>query len=254
VLNPSSNDQKEKNTIDFSELPVFDPNDLSLADWMDLGLSEKQANSVINFKEKIGGYKDLKTFKKAYGISDQFYARIASKITFKSTENQIKNVQERLPANKEKNFIDSSTINNSHQEFRSKKIDKVEINSATYDDLIQINGIGNFFAEQIIDLRIKRGGLTDLQQLLEIPYLDQEKLDRIKPDLALDPTKVVKMNLNKVTLKQLSRHPDMTWDMARSIIDLRADLGSFESLDQILLSAHIDLRRFNHLKKYLTIE
>lgn len=250
----STKESETKQTINYADLKVFDPNDLSIDEWMDLGLSEKQAKSVINFKEKIGGFKDALTFKKSYGISDQFYSKIESKIKFKSVNKQ--NNLNDGEVTSDKKITNSDSLSNASDSirFRTKAIEKIEINSASYDELIQIKGIGNYFAEQIIDLRIRRGGLTSLNQLLEIPYFNEEKLEKVLPSMDIDQSKVLKINLNKATLKQLSRHPDITWDMARSIIDLRTDLGTFESLDQILLSAHVDLRRFNHLKKYLTIE
>lgn len=249
-------DEKESKIVNFDDIPSFDPNKVDKEEWMNLGLSEKQAMSVINFRDKIGGFKDAQMLKKAYGISDDFFNRIESKLIFRKQKvdrgNVINNDQSSLPENdtvlvlSEENrdsLVDSVPIEN-----------KIEINSASYEELVTVKGIGNYFAERIIDLRIQRGGFTSIEQLLEINYFNEENLEKIEPYIFIDETKIVKINLNNVTLKQLSRHPEITWDMARSIIDLRKDIGKFTSLDQLLLSAHIDIRRYNKLKHYLTVE
>lgn len=231
------------------DIPEFDPNKLTVEEWQNLGLTEKQAQSVLNFKAKIGGFKDKETVKKAYAISDEFYTRIEGKMVFGKGEQKVFDTS---LIEKSKDSSQIAPISN--EEANEEIIVKVELNTASFEELIAIKGIGNYFAERIIDLRIVKGGFADAQELLEIPYFKEENLNAILPFIEIDKSAIRKLNLNNVSLKQLSQHPEITWDMAKSIMDLRNELGSFSSLDQLLLSAHIDLRRFKKLENYLTIE
>ncbi len=231
------------------DIPEFDPNKLTVEEWQNLGLTEKQAQSVINFKDKIGGFKDKETVKKAYAISDELFARIEGKMVFGQGKQKVFDT-----SLSEKNKDTSRVTPNSNVEAEEEIIVKVELNSASFEDLIAIKGIGNYFAEHIIDLRIAKGGFASAEELLEIPYFKEENLNAILPFIEIDKSAIRKLNINKASLKQLSQHPEITWDMAKSIMDLRNELGSFSNLDQLLLSAHIDLRRFKKLENYLSIE
>ena len=61
----------------------FNPNDLSLEDWIKLGFTEKQATTILNYKRSLGGkFKDAKTLKKAYSISEEKYKEIEPHLIF----------------------------------------------------------------------------------------------------------------------------------------------------------------------------
>ena len=56
----------------------------------------------------------------------------------------------------------------------------LDINSATFDDLVLVSGIGEKTAARIIALREKKGGLRRIEELMEIKGIKEKKLDRIK--------------------------------------------------------------------------
>lgn len=57
---------------------------------------------------------------------------------------------------------------------------KVNINTATREELMTIDGIGETYSERIIELRERVGGFTSVEQLLEVEGISQKKLDRIR--------------------------------------------------------------------------
>ena len=57
---------------------------------------------------------------------------------------------------------------------------KVNINTATQEELMTIDGIGETYAERIIELRERIGGFTSVEQLLEVEGISHKKLDRIR--------------------------------------------------------------------------
>ena len=61
----------------------FNPNNLSHEDWMKRGFTEKQANTILNFKRSLGGsFKDAKTLKRCYGISEEKFKEIEPYLVF----------------------------------------------------------------------------------------------------------------------------------------------------------------------------
>ncbi|HLA05749.1 MAG TPA: helix-hairpin-helix domain-containing protein [Syntrophales bacterium] len=56
----------------------------------------------------------------------------------------------------------------------------LDINSATFDDLVLVSGIGEKTAARIIALRKNKGGLRRIEELMEIKGIKEKKLDRIK--------------------------------------------------------------------------
>lgn len=57
---------------------------------------------------------------------------------------------------------------------------RVNINTATKEELMTIDGIGEIYSERIIELRERVGGFTSVEQLLEVEGISQKKLDRIR--------------------------------------------------------------------------
>ncbi len=61
----------------------FNPNNLNHEDWIKLGFTEKQANTILNFKRSLGGnFKDAKTLKKCYAISEEKFKEIEPYLVF----------------------------------------------------------------------------------------------------------------------------------------------------------------------------
>lgn len=65
------------------KLEKFNPNEYSREQWMELGFTEKQVNTIINYKRSLGGkFKDGATLKKCYSISEEKFAEIEPYLVF----------------------------------------------------------------------------------------------------------------------------------------------------------------------------
>lgn len=71
--NPDSHFDNEANQ---SVITDFDPNKIGLDEWVEFGFSEKQAASIIKYRNSYGPFKKKEDIKKLYVVSDEKYAEL----------------------------------------------------------------------------------------------------------------------------------------------------------------------------------
>ncbi|MBO4843728.1 MAG: helix-hairpin-helix domain-containing protein [Bacteroidales bacterium] len=115
----------------------FDPNTVSLQDLQRLGFSEKQAASIVNYREKGGRFHRPADFAKSFVVADSVFRRLEPYI--------------RIP-----------------------QIDINAADSAAFDNL---PGIGPYYAAKMVEYRDQIEGYSHPNQLLDIWNFGQERLD-----------------------------------------------------------------------------
>lgn len=223
-----------KSTKKFS-LPKqkFDPNEYTLTDWQKLGLSPKQAQVILKFKsyKPFYSHEDLK---KVFVISEDFFSLIKDSLVY--------------PIRLTQNKFDKKEV---VQEKATVKI--LDLNSASEEDLLSLNGIGPFFAKNIIKKRDELGGFYTFEQLLEVWKFDEEKLNAIKPFVKIDLDQIKKININTVTVDELKKHPYFKWNIANSIVKIRVQIGGFNQIVDIKRSVLVSEEIFSRVKNYIKI-
>ncbi len=61
---------------------------------------------------------------------------------------------------------------------------QVDLNSATWQELVLLPGVGGTLAMRIIQSRNEEGPFTDVADLLRVPGIGPATLDRLRPHLA----------------------------------------------------------------------
>lgn len=226
---------KTSKTARFKTPPSkFNPNHYSKKQWMSLGLSEKQANVILNFSKR--GLKSNNDLKKIFVISDELFNLIKDSTVYDQTTIESSNIIEKDVGEK---IIE-------HR--------KIEINSASEEELLKLKGIGPFFAKQIIKKRNELGGYVEINQLLEVWKMDEEKLSIFANQLEVDISKINRIDINSVTIEELKTHPYLKWNIANSIIKLRDRKGRFKNIDELKESKLITEDQFEKIKPYIKIE
>lgn len=65
------------------KIEKFNPNQLTVEDWLKLGFTEKQANTILNYKKSLGGkFKDAEAFGKCYAVSAEKFAELEPYMVF----------------------------------------------------------------------------------------------------------------------------------------------------------------------------
>ena len=191
---------------------AFDPNTVSLADLQRLGLSERQAQSIENYREKGGRFRSKADFQKMYVVSDTLFARLEPYI----------------------------------------EIAKLELNGADSTALVSLRGIGPWYARKILDYRDRLGGFVAPEQLLEIEGIDAERFAGFADGITVDASRICRLDLWHASDTVLARHPYLGPKGARSIVRYRALYDSTRwTLPDLATERVLSQESIEKLKKYI---
>ena len=154
----------------------FNPNTVSLEDLQRLGFSEKQAQAIDNYRQKGGRFRRPGDFAKSYVVSDSVFKRLEQ-------------------------YID---------------IPKLDINKADSTSLLDLPGIGPWFAGRIVSYREALYGYSSVEQLLDIKNFSQERLDGIMDLVTL--SKPQPYPLWSLPEEELAKHPYISSMEAHGIV------------------------------------
>ncbi|RLD59942.1 MAG: hypothetical protein DRJ01_10560 [Bacteroidetes bacterium] len=205
----------------------FNPNLISKNQWQLLGFSERQSKTIKKYLRKGGHFHNKQDLKKIYFISDSIYARLEPFIKIQNEQNK-----------------------------QSDTIPKLmfDINSADTTMLMQIKGIGSYFANSIVRNRAFLGGYNKKEQLLEIYGMTKEKYSLIEPYIYVDTSKIKKININTADFKTINKHNYITYSDTKAIIHFREVMGEFKSINDILKYKLLPKKRFNKIKPYIVVK
>lgn len=216
-----------------TELFAFDPNTISLDSLQLLGFSQKQALTIIHYREKGGRFRKREDFSKMYTVSPEKYEELAPYISIPQQsernnysqspppERSVKTSQPKIRKEEKvsENEVKSKEIvsNNSGEWSPSREKVCIDLNEADSAALISVRGIGQYFCKAILSYRKALGSFSSIDQLLEIRGMDQEKFDRIKDQVFVHPSGVKKFSIAEEDEKFLRRHPYIGAYNARGI-------------------------------------
>ena len=256
------------------ELFPFDPNTASAEDFERLGLESWQARSIIRFREKGGIFSRPSDFARVYGITKRTYEVLLPFIQiaddykpaadFYGKEGYGRGGRRYTPYynNREEGYRRYAQDNTSPSEGKAEgktgtKVysyphklranEHIEINGADTTLLMKIPGIGSYYASRIVRYRERLGGFASAQQLEEIDGLPESSIAYIK----IDEQQIRKMNLNKLTLNQLKKHPYLNFYQAKEICDYRRLKGPLHSIEDLKLLKDFPPDEIERLKPYI---
>lgn len=144
---------------------------------------------------------------------------------------------------------------NQQNSFQSKSKNEVfDLNNASLDQLKSIYGIGDFYANKIIELRQKLNGFAAYQELSVISGLTPEVLENIKKSTIIASPRVISaININTATKADLVKVPYIDYEIAFKIIEYRTLNEKISNIDELLKINTFPTYKFEIIKLYLHI-
>lgn len=215
----------------------FNPNYISDYKGYQLGLSPNQLDLLHEYRNTGKFINSAAEFQLVTKVSDSLLRILSPYFKFPEWNNRISNA-------KNLSDVKSST----------KKVEVLDLNVATEEDLMTITGIGPTLSARIIKFRDRLGGFLVEEQLYDVYGLESEVVKRTleKFKVKTAPT-VEKIPINTASAEELAKLVYINFDLAREIVAYRNRNGPFSDLKDLSNVTSFPKERFERIKLYLNL-
>ncbi len=235
---------------DTIQLFDFNPNTASFEDFTRLGLTEKQINSILNYREKGGIFKVKSDFGKIYTLQKSQYKILSPYISLAGSFN---------------NFEPSDDTK--AEKKQEKELSKFDPNTASKEKFLklgltekQINTIDNYLSKggKFKDKNdFKKMYVISNEQYAELePYIEitlQTNTEISKPEIKELKTENFVAELNTASVEDLIKIKGIGKFSAQKIVEYRQQLGGFVKIEQLMEVNGMYENNFIKAKEYLTL-
>lgn len=223
-------------TRNISQMAAFNPSTISDYKGYTLGMLVEEIDRLHAHRAQGLWINSSEEFQKVTGVSDSLLNIISPFFKFpdwtrsKAEEKDVR----------KKSFLEP--------------LNKADLNLASAEDLQKVNGIGETFSQRIVTYRTKIDGFRGGIQLQDVYGLSPEVVEKVLLMFEVRDSTSEKMDLNNITVLQLSEMPYFNYELARSVIALRKKnerITSFEELEQI---KNFPVEKIDRIKLYLSID
>ncbi|MCR5678813.1 MAG: helix-hairpin-helix domain-containing protein [Prevotella sp.] len=218
---------------------AFDPNTADSTTLLRLGLSPNIVRNIYKYRAKGGIFRQKQDFARLYGLTVKEYRELEPYITISS------------------DYMPASTLVEPRQEaphrdslrYPVKIAEGQTIDLATADttQLKTVPGIGSYYARRIAEYGQRLGGYVSVDQLDEIQDFPVDA----KAYFTIEATPMQKLNINRLTLDELKRHPYINYYQARAIVDYRRQHGAITDLSDLRFSQDFAPQDIERLRPYV---
>lgn len=206
---------------------------ISAENWMGLGASKQLAQRIQRYREKGGRIQRPDDLMRIYDIDTTWVLTISPCIEW------------------ETGYLPPSVRTTAHQR-TIKSLTILDLNMADSAALVQLPGIGPVLSSRIVRFRDQLGGFYDLDQLSETYGLPDSTYHRLLPRLKIE-TAWKKLTINRMTAKEIVKHPYFSWKEAITIERYRESHGPFKEPDQFYSVKALDSSRIGRWLPYLDL-
>lgn len=221
----------------------FDPNTADSTELLALGLEPWQVRNIYKYRAKGGVFRKKEDFGRVYGLTNGQYRDLAPLIRIGSDyQPYTSRGYQNVPYGEAPDSVPGRRFT-----AKLRKGERIDLNDADTVLLLKVPGIGPYFARQIVHNRKMLGGFYSVRQLLEIQDMPEEAL----PYFEVNPAKVHRLNVNKLSLVELRRHPYINYYQAKAIVDYRRLYGEIHDMGQLKLMKYFTPDDFERLRHYI---
>lgn len=217
----------------------FDPNTADSTQLLRLGLRPWQVRNIYKYRQKGGVYRKKEDFARLYGLTVKEYRELEPYIRISSDYT--------TPASAlvgEEERYERDTLK---YPIKTEVPQSVNLNTTDTMLLRKVPGIGEAFARRIVRYGQRLGGYVSPEQLREIEDFPESAI----PYFVVQQPHTQKINLNKLTLNQLQRHPYINFYQAKAITEYRRLRGPLQSLQDLKLLKDFPPEAIHRLEPYV---
>lgn len=218
------------------------------------GLSLRQAEVVVRYRDAIGGIGSEEQLRQCYVVSDEVVSRMLPYVIFSSdSESQGGGAESHIDDRK---AVARSTPSGAPNYVQSRGANAdptqlLEINTADSAALVAIDGIGARSAEQIIRYRELLGGYHSVEQLSELKIITESNFEKILQQICCDSCKISKIDINFAGPKELERHPYISARALRRLVKQRQLKGGWSRIEDLIENDILSKDEAERLAPYL---
>jgi competence protein ComEA len=232
-----------KSEISDETLFYFDPNILDKNGWRKLGIRDKTIQTILNYRDKGGRFKNPEDLQRIYGLAKKDYVRLAPYIRIQNDRIQNENENQAGKSSSDKKDAAPNSF--------ARRPLSIDINNADTTAFIALPGIGSKLAARIVNFRDKLGGFYSIEQVGETFGLPDSTFQKIKPLLQLKNSSIRKININTATVDELKAHPYIKYSIANPIVAYRTQHGPFSNIEDIKKVMVVTNEIYNKIAPYL---
>lgn len=206
-------------------LQPFDPNTADSTLLVTVGLKPWMARNLIRYRNAGKVFRRPEDLQRLYGMTDSLYSTLLPFI-------QIDTAMFASSLGIGRGVSDTDTVITAYTP-RIKRDTILDLNTADTTELMLLRGVGRFTAMQIIRYRQALGGYYSTSQLYEISEIANDRIDSLLPHLYADTSLITPIDVNRASVKQLYRHPYISYKQAEQLYDLRRRKLRLHSPDEL---------------------
>lgn len=197
-------DSLKKVALKKYDMQPFNPNFITDYKGFKLGMTTAQIDKLVQFRATGKYVNSAAEFQQVTGVSSELLNKISPYFKFPEwTQNKKANT-----------YVENS---------EPVALKNIDLNKATVQDLVAIKGIGDYYANAVINEREKLGGFVSIHQIDFIKGLRPEAVKILKQNTKVKTALAInKINVNTATKEELAQIPYITPYVAREIVVLRS--------------------------------
>ncbi|MGA9637884.1 ComEA family DNA-binding protein [Flavobacterium sp.] len=221
------------------EIKPFNPNFITDYKGYKLGMSVAEIDRLFAFRKTNQYVNSPKEFQTITKVSDSLLAAIAPYFKFPDWVTNKKEPKQYVK-------FDKTSF------YKKDKINIVDINIATQEDLIKINGIGAGFSERIINFRESLGGFVSMEQMQDVWGLPPEVITKLGANFKIGPTpNLKKIDINNASLKEIAQFPYFRYALAKEIVTYRSMNGDIKNVNDLTKIKGLSIEKATIIALYL---